>query len=200
MRKRTRLALLAAVIAACVGAAVVYVGLSVARSHKSGPPPGVHVVSGATLGPGAAPVRTTKASSVDTEGDSKLALREHDPRPHGGLPRRRPALRPDEPPGDRRPEMRARLLRGRTRALPHTGRPSEHRLRRQGLRFGLPRRAPVPGPGNPEPRTRLTGRALRRDDDVRAGRLVLERQLLDPHEHPRPHRPARRSPIWRSSR
>jgi len=72
MRKRTRLALLAAVIATCVGAAVVYVGLSVARSHKSSPPPGVHVVSGATLGPGAAPVRTTKASSVDTEGDSKI--------------------------------------------------------------------------------------------------------------------------------
>ena len=72
MRNRTRLALLAAVIAACVGAAVVYVGLSVARSHKSSPPPGVHVVSGATLGPGATPVRTTKASSVDTEGDSKL--------------------------------------------------------------------------------------------------------------------------------
>ena len=32
----------------------------------------MHVVSGATLGPGATPVRTTKASSVDTEGDSKL--------------------------------------------------------------------------------------------------------------------------------
>jgi WD40 repeat protein len=72
MRKRTRIAVLAGVVAVCVASAIAYVGVSVARSHKSNPPAGVHVVSGATLGPGAEPVRTTRASSVDTEGDSKL--------------------------------------------------------------------------------------------------------------------------------
>jgi hypothetical protein len=72
MRKRTRVALLAGVIAVCVASAIAYVGMSVARSHESNPPEGIHVVSGATLGPGAEPVRTTRASSVDSEGDSKL--------------------------------------------------------------------------------------------------------------------------------
>ena len=72
MRKRTRVLVLAVVVAVCLATAIAYVGISVARSHRSNPPPGVRVVSGATLGPGAAPIRTTDASSVDSEGDSKL--------------------------------------------------------------------------------------------------------------------------------
>ena len=98
-----------------------YVGLSVARSHKSSPPPGVHVVSGATLGPGAAPVRTTKASSVDTEGDSKLLFVSMIP-DRTAVSRRRPALRPDEPPGDRGPENAcASTTRADTGSASHSG-------------------------------------------------------------------------------
>lgn len=60
------------VVVVCVASAGAYVGLSVARSHRSAPPPGIHVVGGATLGPGSAPIRTREASSVDAEGDAKL--------------------------------------------------------------------------------------------------------------------------------
>jgi hypothetical protein len=69
MRNRTRLTLLAVVVAVCVGAAVAYVGISVAdRSPDSK----THVVSAATLGPGAASIKTTTASSVDSAGGAKL--------------------------------------------------------------------------------------------------------------------------------
>jgi len=49
----------------CIASAGAYVGLSVARSHRSAPPPGIHVVNGATL-------ETTSATSVDSEGGAKV--------------------------------------------------------------------------------------------------------------------------------
>jgi hypothetical protein len=72
MRRRTRIVVLVAVIGVSLASAIAYVGMSVARSHETKTPAGVHLVSGATLGPGADAVPTTRASSVDTEGDSKL--------------------------------------------------------------------------------------------------------------------------------
>jgi hypothetical protein len=60
MRNRPRLTLLAAAVAVCVGEAVAYVGISVARSPSSEG----HVVGPETLGAGAAPIRVTRASSV----------------------------------------------------------------------------------------------------------------------------------------
>jgi hypothetical protein len=65
MPNRTRLILLAVAVAVCVGAAVAYVGISVARSPGS-EPSGEHLVGAATLGPGATPIRTSDASSIDS--------------------------------------------------------------------------------------------------------------------------------------
>jgi hypothetical protein len=65
MRNRTRLILLTAVAVVCVGAAVAYVGISLG-SEPSGKASGTRVVGPATLGPGAAPIRTTDASSIDS--------------------------------------------------------------------------------------------------------------------------------------
>lgn len=65
MRNRTRLILLASVAAVCIGAAVAYVGISLG-SGPSGEASGTRVVGPATLGLGAAPIRTTDASSIDS--------------------------------------------------------------------------------------------------------------------------------------
>src|SRR3954447_26970227 len=64
MRNRTRLILLAVAVAVCVGAAVAYVGISVARSPGAASSD-TRVVGPATLGPGATPVRVKRASSVE---------------------------------------------------------------------------------------------------------------------------------------
>jgi hypothetical protein len=63
MRNRTRLTLLAVAVAVCVGAAVAYVGISVARSPRSTSSE-TRIVGPVTLGPGAAPIQVTHASSV----------------------------------------------------------------------------------------------------------------------------------------
>ena len=63
MRNRTRLIVPAVVVAACVGVAVAYVGISLARSPA---PSKARIVGAATLGPGAAPIETTRASSIDS--------------------------------------------------------------------------------------------------------------------------------------
>jgi hypothetical protein len=63
MRNRSRLILLAAVVAVGVGAAVAYVSL--ARSEGAGKKANTRVVGPATLGPGAAPIRTTGASAIE---------------------------------------------------------------------------------------------------------------------------------------
>lgn len=65
MRNRTRLILLTAVAVVCVGAAVAYVGISLG-SEPSDKGSGVRVVGPETLGTGAAPLRTTDASSIDS--------------------------------------------------------------------------------------------------------------------------------------
>ena len=65
MRNRTRLTLLTAVAVVCVGAAVAYVGISLG-SEPSDKASGTRVVGPATLGTGAAPIRTTDASSIDS--------------------------------------------------------------------------------------------------------------------------------------
>ena len=65
MSRRRRLIILLGVMVVCIASAGAYVGLSVARSHRSAPPPGIHVVNGATL-------ETTSATSVDSEGGAKV--------------------------------------------------------------------------------------------------------------------------------
>ena len=65
MSRRRRLIILLGVLLVCIASAGAYVGLSVARSHRSAPPPGIHVVNGATL-------ETTSATSVDSEGGAKI--------------------------------------------------------------------------------------------------------------------------------
>ena len=65
MSRRRRLIILLGVLVVCIASAGAYVGLSVARSHRSAPPPGIHVVNGATL-------ETTSATSVDSEGGAKV--------------------------------------------------------------------------------------------------------------------------------
>jgi hypothetical protein len=72
MRNRTRLIPLAIVVAVCVGMAIAYVGISVARSPRSNEPSVTHVVGAAILGPGAAPIKTTVASSVAPEDEATL--------------------------------------------------------------------------------------------------------------------------------
>jgi hypothetical protein len=72
MRNRSRLTLLGLVVALCVTAAVAYVGISVARSDQSDADSSTRVVSAAALGPQAAPIKTTAASSVDSGGGAKL--------------------------------------------------------------------------------------------------------------------------------
>jgi hypothetical protein len=66
MRDRTRLILLAAVVAVFVGTAVAYVGISLARSQRSEEPSGARLVGPETLGPGATPIRTSHASSISS--------------------------------------------------------------------------------------------------------------------------------------
>ena len=63
MRKRTRLILLGVVVALCVGVGVAYIGIS----RSSGASSGEHLVDAATLGPGADPIRTTRASSIGSD-------------------------------------------------------------------------------------------------------------------------------------
>ena len=65
MRNRTRLILLTAVAVVCVGAAAAYVGISLG-SEPSDKASGTRVVGPATLGLGAAPIRTSAASSIDS--------------------------------------------------------------------------------------------------------------------------------------
>jgi hypothetical protein len=72
MRNRPRLILLAVVAAVCVGTAIAYVGLSLARSPRSKASPVTHLVGNAILGPGAAPIKTTVASSVNPGDDATL--------------------------------------------------------------------------------------------------------------------------------
>jgi hypothetical protein len=62
--KRTRLILLGVVVALCVGVGVAYFGISRSSGAES---PEVHVVGAATLGPGADPIRTTQASSIESD-------------------------------------------------------------------------------------------------------------------------------------
>ena len=64
MGKRPRLILLGVAVALCVCVGVAYFGISRSSGAES---PEVHVVGAATLGPGADPIRTTRASSIGSD-------------------------------------------------------------------------------------------------------------------------------------
>jgi hypothetical protein len=78
-RPSARLLLFVCILLGCVGSAVTYVSLAVARSHRSAPPPGIHVTGGASLASDpvvvaspAKAVRTTAATSMNAVRGPKI--------------------------------------------------------------------------------------------------------------------------------
>jgi hypothetical protein len=80
MRRRPgpRIVVFTAIVVACLASATLYVGHAVARAHRSAPPPGIHVVKGASLASDPAPaavqpaIRTTAAASLNATKGPKL--------------------------------------------------------------------------------------------------------------------------------
>jgi hypothetical protein len=66
------------IVVACLASSTAYVGRAVARAHRSAPPPGIHVVKGASLASDPAParvqpaIRTTAAASLNATKGPKL--------------------------------------------------------------------------------------------------------------------------------
>jgi WD40-like Beta Propeller Repeat len=78
-RPSARLIAFVCILLGCVGSAVTYVSLAVARSHRSAPPPGIHVTGGASLAPSpvavespARAVRMMAATSMDAVRGPKI--------------------------------------------------------------------------------------------------------------------------------
>lgn len=201
MRSR-RGAVFAVVVLGAAAFAAVEVTRSVAQARSSNPPPGVRIVTAASLPTAPAPVapNVRRLTAISAARGPQILFRERDPRRDVRQDRARLALRSERHARRVEPPLRPRPLRGRSRALPDRDERIQQQVRREDLRLEVTRTPPGRDLGAAEPRARLAGRAPRSIDGLRERRLVRAREVLDPDGHHRHAGAGARSRTSRSSR